>query len=87
MKLLLTSTLCLLLGGCTGIAPAIRALSKDQALTTIEVKTLYGSGRIIRDGRPQNGTTISEGGAITSTQPTNQPVAQPAFNGLNITPN
>lgn len=73
MKLLPAVALLIVLTttGCTGLAPVVKALSKDQAFTTVDVKTLYGSGRIVRDGRPQNGNTISEGGAITSIQPTN----------------
>lgn len=66
---LLALTLALATTGCTGLSGIAKALSEDPAFVTVDVKTLYGSGRLVRDGRPANGNTISTEGAVSSIQP------------------
>lgn len=57
--------------GCTGMAGVARAVAKDPAFVTVQVRTIYGSGMLVRDGRPLSGNVVSSQGDVSSTPGTN----------------
>lgn len=88
-KLLVLSVIVALSIGCTGLAGVAKQLKDDSALVTVQVKTLYGSGYMVRDGRANGSTTVSMDGALTSTSNTNnnfRPTPPPAPQIQTITP-
>ncbi len=82
MKLALCATIAAIaLSGCMNMPGIAKALSKDPAFVTVKVTTIYGSGLLVRDGRPENGNSISQEGSIQSIQPVPvQVVEKPSTN-------
>jgi hypothetical protein len=71
--------------GCTGLASVTRQLKDDPAFVTVDVRTLYGSGRLVRDGRAANGNSITADG-VTSVQPsTSTPTPPPIIHYIYVT--
>jgi hypothetical protein len=72
MNMIVKLTLCVLLTslmvGCTGLASVAKQLKDDPAFVTVDVRTLYGTGRLVRDGRAANGNNVTLD-AVASIQP------------------
>lgn len=71
MKILLTlltlTTYLTLTTGCTGLAGVAKAVANDPAFVSVRVTTIYGTGLLVRDGRPLSANTVSPDGVVTST--------------------
>ena len=66
-NLLLLLPFSLLLVGCTGMAGVAKAVANDPAFVSVRVTTIYGTGLLVRDGRPLSANTVSPDGVVTST--------------------
>jgi hypothetical protein len=68
LNLLLCALLVTFTVGCTGLASVAKQLKDDPAFVTVDVRTLYGTGRLVRDGRAANGNNVTLD-AVASIQP------------------
>lgn len=69
LPLLLTTLLLACTTGCSSLAQVAKQLKDDPAFVTVHVRTLYGSGFLVRDGRAANGNSVTPEGGVQSTQP------------------
>lgn len=54
--------------GCTAnMAKYAQALANDPAFVSVRVTGIWGTGLMVRDGRPESANTVSPDGVITST--------------------
>jgi len=85
LSLLIVTVLCAVcFTGCNNMPAVAKALSKDPALVTLQVRTIYGTAFFTRDGRPLSADTITPEGAVTSTP--GAPSAPPQARPVQITP-
>jgi hypothetical protein len=87
LSLLIVAAFAVCFTGCTNLPSVAKALSKDPAFVTLQVRTIYGTAFFTRDGRPLSGDTVTPEGAVTSTPaaPT-APTAQQAPRAVQISP-
>lgn len=83
LKLLTLSLVLLVTVGCTGLAAVAKQLKNDPAFVTVDVRTLYGTGRLVRDGRAANGNNVTHD-VVSSIQP-QQPVFGPPMQVVYVT--
>lgn len=71
MKTILALSLLLVLTGCstTNISKLTQALSKDPAIVSVKVSSVYGTVNVVRVGTTTNSVTVSPDGTVTVNKP------------------